>query len=456
MGKFFGTDGVRGVANTELTPELAFYLGSGLTHFVGRKNNAPEILIGMDTRRSGQMLEAAFLAGVLSAGGNVRTAGVIPTPAIAYLTRKYGLDAGVMITASHNPFLDNGIKLYDRNGFKLGDEDEKTIEQDIMEMAGSFDIDDGAAGRSIGGEVGIKLEAESAFRDYVEHIKSTLNGQSFEGFNVTLDCANGAMYKAAPLLFQEIGAKTDLLASQPNGENINLRCGSTYIRGLTAQVLKNGSCAGFAFDGDGDRCLAVDEKGNIVDGDQILSILANHYKSKGFLHKNTLVATVMSNMGLVKMCEDKGLHLERTPVGDKYVLKSMVDNGYILGGEQSGHIINLNHSTTGEGLCTACELMAVMKETGQKLSELASVMEKYPQVLRNVRVSNERKSGYLASSEITGAISALEERFEGHGRVLVRPSGTEPLVRVMIEGRDLEEITRDAEALARLIEDILS
>lgn len=455
MRKLFGTDGVRGVANTELTPEIAFWLGMGLVRHVGGR--APGVLIGMDTRRSGHMLEAALGAGVMSAGGNAHLAGVAPTPAVAYLTKKYGLNAGAVISASHNPFLDNGIKFFDGDGFKFDEKAESAIESHMKALAKSSGLK-GAAGRPVGGQTGVRSAADNAVSDYVAHTLAVLGGQDFEGFSVVLDCANGAMYEAAPMLFGNIGAKLDIIADAPNGENINLRCGSTHMEGLAAQVLERGADAGFAFDGDGDRCLAVDENGKLIDGDQILSILALHYKRKGTLAKNTVVATIMSNLGLSRMCADNGLHMEKTDVGDKYVLRAMLEKGYTLGGEQSGHIINLAHSTTGDGLRTACELLLVMKETGKKLSALAGAMEKYPQVLVNARVPTERKNGYTSSDHITKAIKALEDRLEQHGggRALIRPSGTEPLVRVMIEGLDLGEITNEANALAALIEDVLS
>ncbi|MCL2702580.1 MAG: phosphoglucosamine mutase [Defluviitaleaceae bacterium] len=452
MTRLFGTDGVRGVANTELTPELAFSLGCGLARCISQGQKRVGILIGMDTRRSGHMLEAALTAGILSAGGDVYAAGVVPTPAVAYLTKKYGLGAGVVISASHNPFLDNGIKIFDSNGYKMSDEAERDIEDAANEVRNGK----GMSGRPVGGGIGIRHDAGYALRDYIVHMKSVVGELDFGGVKVALDCANGSMYQAAPALFTELGAEAFVMADKPSGENINLRCGSTHIEVLAKRTLESGSGAGFAFDGDGDRCLAVDENGKVVDGDQILSVLALFYKNKGVLKKNTVVSTVMSNIGFEVMCGENGLNIEKTAVGDKHVFKCMLENGYMLGGEQSGHVINLNYSTTGDGLCTALQLVVVMKETGKKLSELASAMERYPQVLRNVRVSNERKSGYLTSSEIMDAIGALEKRLEGRGRVLVRPSGTEPLIRVMLEGRDMPEITREAEALAALIEDVLS
>ncbi|MDR1705143.1 MAG: phosphoglucosamine mutase [Clostridiales bacterium] len=451
MGRLFGTDGVRGVANTELTPDLAARMGAALTHILAEERGTPpKVLIGMDTRRSGHMLEAALTAGITSAGGDAVCAGIMPTPGVAYLARKYGMDAGAVISASHNPFMDNGIKFFDGGGYKMSD----VTEDAVGCLVRKLETDYRTVRRPVGGQIGVRLDAEEGLSDYVDYLKSTVDGD-FEDLNITLDCANGATYEAAPILFYDLKACLHVIANDPDGENINLRCGSTHIEALVEQCLENGSDIGIAFDGDGDRCLAVDEKGNAVDGDQILAILARHYKDNGMLWKNALVGTVMSNIGLSRMCEDNGISYEKTAVGDKYVLERMREQGYMLGGEQSGHIINLRHGTTGDGILTATQLIAVMKSTGKKLSELSNIMEKYPQVLVNARVSNEFKQGYLTSAEIKTAIAALEDRFKDRGSVLIRPSGTEPLIRVMIEGRDLGEITREAEALAALIEDVL-
>lgn len=454
MAHLFGTDGVRGVANTELTPELAFKLGAAVTTLLMKKTNkAPKILIGSDTRRSGHMLEAAMTAGITSTGGDVCSAGVIPTPAVAYLTRKYGLDGGAVISASHNPFLDNGIKFFDGSGYKFSDDAELETEELIRRMEQNYTAVTSA--RPVGGKIGIRTLAADATEDYVAYLRSTLGDGDLSGVSLTLDCANGAAYRAGPMLFDRIKTTLRVIANEPDGENINLRCGSTHLETLKRSVVQNGSMLGIALDGDGDRCLAVDEEGNEVNGDQIMAILCRFYKEQGVLGENALVVTSMSNLGLALMCRDTGIKLEKTAVGDKYVLERMLEKGYMLGGEQSGHIINLTYGTTGDGLLTATQLIMVMKNTGKKLSELAKTMEKFPQVLINARVSNERKNGYLTSTEIMTAIKSLEARFKDRGTVLIRPSGTEPLIRVMIEGRDLSEITEEAAKLAALIEDVL-
>ncbi|MCL2407671.1 MAG: phosphoglucosamine mutase [Defluviitaleaceae bacterium] len=462
MMKLFGTDGVRGVANSELTPELAFYLGYGLVKHLGGPGRfseparaahpgKPGVLIGMDTRRSGPLLEAALSAGIMSAGGDCYLAGELPTPAVALLVKKYSLAAGAVISASHNPFLDNGLKFFDSRGFKINDEKEDAIENIVhRERAGLI-----SPRRIVGGSVGIRYDAGYSLRDYIA-IQKSLAEMDLSGAKIVLDCANGAMYKAAPGVFSELGADICVINDKPTGENINLRSGSMSMESCVAAVRESGASVGFAFDGDGDRCLVVDELGNIIDGDQILSILAVHFKAKGQLAKNTVVSTVMSNIGFEKCCEDNGIQLIRTNVGDKHVFSCMNENGYILGGEQSGHIINMDYGTTGDGLSCALQLLRVMIESGEKISTLASVMQKYPQVIRNVRVSNERKDGYLTSTVITEAISALEGRLNTRGRVLIRSSGTEPLIRIMLEGVDAAEITKEAETLAELIGDVLA
>lgn len=449
MGELFGTDGIRGVANTELTPELAFKVGMAAARVLAAKNGkSPKILVGMDTRRSGTMLEAALVAGITSAGGDAVCAGVIPTPGVAYLTKKYGLDAGAVISASHNPFADNGIKFFGSEGYKFNDETELEIEKLILNP------DTLKMPRPSGGGVGVRFEAEEAVDDYVEFLKSLADTDGLSGISVALDCANGATYKAGPVLFFELGANVSVISNEPDGENINLRCGSTHLEALQKQVLEYETDIGIAFDGDGDRCLAVDENGDTVDGDEIMAIIGNYLKEQGMLPHNTITVTVMSNLGFMLMGKEKGISIVQTKVGDRYVLEEMQDKGYMLGGEQSGHILQLNRATTGDGLLTALTLVTIMKKTGKKLSELKRVMEKFPQVLVNASVPNEKKNKCLENSDVINAISALESKFEGQGRVLVRPSGTEPLVRVMIEGRDLSEITREAELLAKMLESI--
>lgn len=447
MGVLFGTDGVRGLANVELTPQLAFNLGRAGAYVLTKENkHAPSIIIGMDTRISGDMLEASLTAGMCSVGANVISAGVIPTPAIAYLVRKYNLDAGVVISASHNPFPDNGIKFFNGDGYKLKDELENEIEE-IMLNGGleKLPIVSGA-------EIGKRTVADDALEDYIRFLEKTLDGLKFDGINIAVDCANGATYQAAPSLLFELGASVSVLSNEPNGTNINDNCGSTHMEALIDYVKENKFDIGVAFDGDGDRCLVVDELGNMLDGDEILSICGNYLKDNGLLTKNCIVATVMSNLGFILMGEKYGIDIEKTSVGDRYVLEKMLEQGYILGGEQSGHVIFLNHNTTGDGILTAITLISIMKRTGKKLSELNCYMEKLPQVLINAKVPNDRKENYLTNESIQKEIERITEKFEGKGRVLIRPSGTEPLVRVMIEGKDIKEITADASALAKMLE----
>ena len=449
MGRLFGTDGVRGVANLELTPKLAYKLGqAGAYVLTGETKHTPKILVGMDTRISGDMLEAALISGICSVGAQVISLGVIPTPAVAYLTRLYDADAGVVISASHNPYEYNGIKFFNSNGYKLSDEIEDKIEELIKG-------DEDALPKPVGHNLGYKLYQESALEDYVNFVKGTINGK-LEGLKVAIDCANGAAFQAAPMALYDLDAEVSVINNEPDGININSGCGSTHMQQLQAYVKEVKADVGLAFDGDADRVLAVDENGNIVDGDQIMSIIGLHMKKQGTLPYNTIVATVMSNMGMDIMAKNEGLKIEKTKVGDRYVLEEMLNSGYMLGGEQSGHIIFLEHNTTGDGLLTAIQLLKVMKDSGMKLSELASVMQILPQVLINAKVTNEKKYKYLDDEIIKKMCKELEAEFQGEGRVLIRPSGTEPLVRVMIEGKDKEYITRRAKELVRVIEGRLS
>lgn len=449
MGRLFGTDGVRGVANLELTPKLAYKLGqAGAYVLTAETKHTPKILVGMDTRISGDMLEAALISGICSVGAQVISLGVIPTPAVAYLTRLYDADAGVVISASHNPFEYNGIKFFNSNGYKLSDEIEDKIEELIKG-------DEDALPKPVGHNLGYKLYQESALEDYVNFVKGTINGK-LEGLKVAIDCANGAAFQAAPMALYDLDAEVSVINNEPDGVNINSGCGSTHMQQLQEYVKEVKADIGLAFDGDADRVLAVDENGNIVDGDQIMSIIGLHMKKQGTLPYNTIVATVMSNMGMDIMAKNEGLKIEKTKVGDRYVLEEMLNSGYMLGGEQSGHIIFLEHNTTGDGLLTAIQLLKVMKDSGMKLSELASVMQILPQVLINAKVTNEKKYKYLEDEIIKKMCKELEDEFQGEGRVLIRPSGTEPLVRVMIEGKDKEYITRRAKELVRVIEGRLS
>ncbi len=448
MGKLFGTDGVRGVANKDLSPELVFKLGcAGAYVLTKATHHAPKIILGMDTRMSGDMLEAALTAGMCSVGAEVMSVGVVPTPAVAYLVRKYKADAGVVISASHNPVKDNGIKFFNSEGYKLKDELEDEIEDIIFNRMEEIP-------RPIGEGVGVRTIGQTATDDYVTFLQSTTD-ETFETLKIAIDCANGATFKAAPMLFEKLGADMTVIHHTPDGANINKDCGSTHMGSLVELVKSGKFDVGVAFDGDGDRCLMVDENGVIVEGDEIMAVLSLFLKEKGQLKKDTLVATVMSNLGLFIMAEKKGLTVEKTKVGDRYVLERMLEEGYNIGGEQSGHIIFLDHNTTGDGILTAVQILTVLKKTGKTLSQLKSVMEVLPQALVNAKVSNSKKEDYLSNETIKAEIAKLEALFAGEGRVLIRPSGTEPLVRVMIEGRDQAMLDKHAHELAALIEELL-
>lgn len=448
MARLFGTDGVRGIANSELTAELAYKLGqAGAYVLTAETKHTPKILVGMDTRISGHMLEAALVAGICSVGAEAVCLGVIPTPAVAYLTRHYKADAGVVISASHNPFEFNGIKFFNSKGYKLPDSTEDTIEELIRAGLNNLSLPTGEG-------VGKKSTGENALQDYMNFLRGTISCD-LKGLRIAIDCANGASYEAAPQLLAELGATVLTIHNNPNGININKSCGSTHMTALKQFVTESGADLGFAFDGDADRVLAVDENGKMIDGDQIMAIIGLALKQKGRLEKNTIVATVMSNLGFDIMAQRNELHLAKTKVGDRYVLEEMLDKGYVLGGEQSGHVIFLEHNTTGDGLLTALQLLSVLKASGRKLSEMASVMQILPQVLKNAKVKNENKHSYMEDELIARLCCELETEFHGEGRVLIRPSGTEPLVRVMIEGNDKEYITRRAVELADIIEERL-
>lgn len=444
MGRLFGTDGVRGIANVELTPQLAYSLGRAGAFVLTEGTHKPKILVGMDTRISGDMLESALVAGILSVGAEAICVGVIPTPAIAYLTRKYEADAGVMISASHNPVEYNGIKFFNRKGYKLKDELEDKI-QAIIEN------DFEGVPNPIGGAVGRKIEEDTAHEDYVEFAKSTIDVR-LDGLKIALDCANGASYETAVETFRELGAEVVVINNDPDGVNINKNCGSTHPEELMDYVVRKSCHLGLAFDGDADRCLAVDEKGNLIDGDFIMAICGKHLKDKGKLKDNTIVLTVMSNLGLFLALEKENIKTIQTKVGDRYVLEEMVEDGYKLGGEQSGHVIFLDYNTTGDGLVTGLQIAAVVKESGKKLSDLAAIMKKLPQVLVNAKVPNDKKDIYKTDKDIINEITNIEKVLEGKGRVLIRPSGTEPLVRVMLEGENQYELEKAATSLAKLIE----
>jgi phosphoglucosamine mutase len=444
MGKFFGTDGVRGVANTELTSELAYKLGRIGAYILTKGKKKAKIIVGKDTRVSGDMLEAALIAGILSAGSDALCVGIVPTPAVSYLIKQYGADAGVVISASHNPVEYNGIKFFNENGFKLPDEVEEEIEDYLLN---DKDIDYIPTGN----EIGKKVQIETATKDYTDFLKTTID-VDLRGMKIAIDCANGASYMTAPKTLSELGAEINVINHNPDGYNINYKCGSTYPEVISQHVLKTGADLGLSFDGDADRLIAVDEKGNIIDGDKIMAVCGSYLMEQGRLKNNAVVATVMSNIGLEKALRQHNCNIVKTKVGDRYVLEEMKKSGYILGGEQSGHIIFLEHNTTGDGLLSALQLISVVKKKDKTLSELASIMTKYPQVLKNAKVNNGNKKKYLEDEAIASRIKEIEEIFHGEGRVLIRPSGTEPLVRVMIEGSNEESLDTYATELVELIE----
>lgn len=427
MGKYFGTDGVRGVANKELTPELAFKLGRFGGYVLTKETKNPKIVIGRDTRISGHMLEGALVAGLLSIGAEVMRLGVISTPGVAYLTKALGANAGVMISASHNPVEDNGIKFFGSNGFKLLDEQEEEIENLLIKSETESD----SLPRPKGADIGQVNDYFEGGQKYLAFLKQTIQ-DDLSGLHVAIDCAHGSATPLAAQLFADLDVdQITTMGASPNGVNINDNVGSTHPEALAELVVEKGAHIGLAFDGDADRLIAVDEKGNIVDGDQIMYICANYLKEKGRLKHNTLVTTVMSNLGLYKALEEKGINTRQTAVGDRYVMEEMRKGDYNLGGEQSGHIIFLDYATTGDGLLTAVQLCHILKETNKPLSELASEMEKFPQKLVNIPV--EDKHAVKDNEVVQKEIEAVEKEMDGEGRVLVRPSGTEPLVRVMVE-----------------------
>ena len=449
MGRLFGTDGVRGVANTELTCELSMQIGRAAAMVLSKNLNGkkPKVLIGMDTRASSQMLENAITSGLCSVGADVLQLGVVPTPAVAYLVCKYGCDAGVMISASHNPCEYNGIKIFQSNGYKLPDALENEIEEIILDNVIEIPT-------PIGGEVGRVTKCKNAVEDYIEHLLSATD-MNFNGYKIALDCANGSSSVSAQEVFTRLGAEVVVLNAEPDGININKDCGSTHMEQLQKCVVQNGCDLGFAFDGDADRMLAVDHTGEVVDGDKCIAVCAKHMKQLGRLKKDTAVVTVMSNMGFFKFCQENGIECEKTKVGDRYVLENMSENGYSIGGEQSGHIIFLEYATTGDGQLSAIQLLTVVKYSGRTLKELSGEMEVYPQVLINVRVSNFGKAQFPKDKEVQNAIKQVEEELGNDGRILVRLSGTEPLVRVMLEGKDEDKINVLAQEIVEVIKERL-
>lgn len=448
MGKLFGTDGVRGIANRDLTPQLAYKLGRIGAYVLNRNNNKKaRAVIGKDTRISGDLLEAAITAGFLSMGVDVVSAGIIPTPGVAHLTRHLKADLGVVISASHNPAPYNGIKFFNSEGYKLSDEVEEEIEKYILNGEDVNIVKEGK-------DVGIIIHGEDSRDQYIDYLKTSLKND-LTGLKIAVDTGNGAAYKLAPKLLKDLGAQVIVINDRPDGININEDCGSTNPEKVGQLVRETKADIGLAFDGDADRLIAVDENGNVVDGDYIMAICAVNLKKHGRLKNNTVVGTVMSNMGFEVAMGENGCRVKRTKVGDRYVLEEMIKGDYSLGGEQSGHVIFLDYNTTGDGLLTAIQLISVMKEEGKKLSQLASIMTSYPQVLVNARVKKENKEKYKEDKLIMEEIKAIEEKIAGQGRVLIRPSGTEALVRVMLEGKNQEELNRLANNLAKLIEERL-
>ena len=444
MGRLFGTDGVRGVANSELTCELAMQIGRAAAMVLTDSNHRhPKILIGKDTRLSSDMLECALAAGLCSVGANVVRLGVVPTPAVAFLVGKYKADAGVMLTASHNPCEFNGIKIFSGDGYKLPYALEEQIEAIVLDKKLTPPT-------PTGGDVGSVTTAPNVVRDYIDHIKSTVPF-ALTGMKIAIDCANGSASRTAEQLFSELGAECFMLSNHPDGVNVNDNCGSTHMEPLMAYVKENHLDAGVAFDGDADRCLAVDDKGNLVDGDFVMAICAADMKSRGKLEKNTVVGTIMTNLGFIRFCEEAGLHFEATKVGDRYVLEEMQLEGYNFGGEQSGHVIFLDFATTGDGQLTAAQLLSLVKRRETKLSNLAVLMKRYPQVLVNVEVAPEGKLRFYTDDAVKAAIDRAKKALGKDGRIIVRPSGTEPLLRVMVEGSDPDAIA----ALANEVADVL-
>ena len=450
MGTLFGTDGVRGIANYELTPELAFELGRAGATVLSKNNKHTLFIVGKDTRKSGDMLDNALCAGILSVGGNVIKVGVLPTPAVAYLTRYYGADAGVVISASHNPFEYNGIKFFNGDGYKLDDLIEEKIE-DII--ARGINV----ASNITGDGIGQCLREEANATDlYCDYLLTTID-KRLDGMTVALDCANGAAFQTAPKVYRALGANVHVIGNEPDGVNINRDIGSTHPEKLQKLVKEVGADVGMAYDGDADRLIVVDENGNVIDGDQTICICAKMLKDQGKLEGNRVTTTVMSNIGFHKYCKEViGCNVDVTQVGDRYVIESMRETGSMVGGEQSGHIIFAEYTTTGDGTLSSLQFVKAMLNSGKKASELASEIELFPQVLVNARVDNEKKKAFMHKDEIRdpeirGAVKEVERKLEGEGRVLVRVSGTEPLVRVTIEGKDIDVIKEMAEDLAVLI-----
>ena len=449
MGRLFGTDGIRGIANKDLTCELATQLGRAAAKVLTIKSNRhPRVLIGKDTRLSSDMLETAMAAGLCSIGASVVTLGVVPTPAVAYLVEKYKADAGVMISASHNSFEYNGIKIFSGDGYKLPDDLEEKIEDIILgkeDISHEFPTEDG---------IGTVSHADNAVRDYIDHVKNSVHF-SLDGLKIAIDAASGSASATAETLFTELGAQVTMLHHKPDGVNVNRDCGSTHMESLIDYVKTHQVDAGVAFDGDADRCLMVDEQGNFVDGDFIMAICAMDMKSRGKLAGNAVVGTIMTNLGFQRFCEENGMKFEATKVGDRYVLEEMRLDGYNFGGEQSGHVIFRDFATTGDGQLTACQLLSLLRRREAKLSSLATLMQRFPQTMVNIQVSPEGKLAFYTDHKVKEAIDRAAQTLGRDGRIIVRPSGTEPLLRVMVEGQDEALIEKLAQDVAQVIREEL-
>lgn len=444
MGRIFGTDGVRGIANGDLGIDLAMDIGRAASMVVEESvGHRPTFLLGTDTRISSDMLQAALTAGLCSAGANVITLGVVPTPAVAYLIKEYGANAGIMLSASHNPFEYNGIKIFNAQGYKLRDEQEDEIEQYVLDHIAPYHA-------RTAEDIGTVAEAGRAVGDYIDYLKSTADCD-LSGLRVAIDCSNGSASVSAQKLFSELGAACDVFFDEPDGQNINAGCGSTHIGNLSKIVREGAYDVGIAFDGDADRCLAVDERGKIVDGDVLMALFAHDLKNRGQLKNDTLVATVMSNLGLFKFGQQHGIKIEKAKVGDRYVLELMHEGGHTLGGEQSGHIIFRDFMPTGDGQLSALQLLCYLKRMKTPLSELRTIMHTYPQTLLNVHATPQMKAALDYDVNVRTVIEKWSGKLGDDGRILVRASGTEPLIRVMVEGQDLAEIERIAKDIADAI-----
>lgn len=446
MTRLFGTDGVRGIAGNELTCNLAMNIGKACAHVLtkNKKDTNVKVIIGNDGRESADMLVSSLIAGLCPMGIDVVNIGTIPTPAISYLVKYYRMDAGIMVTASHNPYYYNGIKIFDKNGYKLSDELEDEIEKYINEEHSYTNT-----------KIGKLSENKDAVIDYSNYLLSCLDNNNFSNLNIAIDCANGASSKTAEYIYSKLGCQYHILNHNPNGQNINDDCGSLHIENLSNYIKENNLDGGVAFDGDADRAIFVDELGNILDGDYILAILGLDRMKQDKLSNNTIVGTVMSNLGFVKFCKDNNMHFISTKVGDRYVLEEMNKGGYSLGGEQSGHIIIKDYANTGDGELTSLKVFEILSKSNKKFSELSQIMKKYPQITENIQVENERKNEIICNKEVQDKIEEVSNKLKGNGRVLVRPSGTEPLIRVMIEAEDLEVIQKEMIDIVNVIKEIL-